>query len=542
MTTNPSTEGQSVATTAANAGAEVTRRRVIGAAAGSLAAASGLAAVTSPSRAAPRRRRQGYPFTLGVASGDPLPTAVVLWTRLAVDPTNGGGMPPDPLPVQWRVATDEAMTNVVREGTAPAHPDGAHSVHVDVDGLQPGADYFYQFKQASHLSAVGHTRTAPTVGSQLSSLRVAHASCQNYTAGFFTAHPHLAAEDLDLVIWLGDYIYDTPGRPIAGREHDPPYSIRTLADFRARHTQYKLDPDLQEAHRAHPWVITLDDHDVINDYASFTVGGHPEMTPEDVAAIRTTAFRTAYEHLPIRRRPEGAYYRLYRGYEYGDLVSMNVLDNRQFRTFREPACSPDERDEHGWCPADLDPERTTLGSEQTDWLLGRLTESQALWNVLANPTVFAQRDRDKDPEQTEFNRDAVLERQRILDAVIEAGLGNVVVLSGDSHRSSVYDVPPRYDGPLDAAPVATEFDGTSITSGGDRSPDGHYNDDPQNNPHRLYFDLTHGYTVSTFTRDEMTAEFKAVGTVESPSAGLRSMCTWRVDHGQPGAHLVNGGP
>lgn len=482
------------------------------------------------------------PFTLGVASGDPLANAVVIWTRLAPEPLDpDGGLGPRAQPVEWQVATDEQMTKVVHSGVVRTGADSAHSVHVDVTGLAPAETYFYRFRCGRHVSPVGRTRTAPAPRSRPEQIRFAHASCQNYTAGHFTAHPHLADEDLDFVVWLGDYIYDTPGKPIPGRTHRPPYSVRSLEDFRTRHTQYKLEAGLQAAHAAHPWIITLDDHDVINNLCTFRVGGHPEMDEAYVAGLRQRAFQAAYEHLPIRRRPRGAYYDLYRGYDFGDLVALSILDQRQYRSFREPQCAEDDQDPSGYCPADLDPDRTSMGREQTAWLLRRLRRSRVHWNVLGSPMIFTQKDRNPEPGSVQWNRDAVVERQQICDVIRSQGIANVVLVAGDSHANFVFNTPPRFDGDLTAPPIATEFDGTSMTSGGDRADREEYFPDPENNPHQMFYNNAHGYTVCEARRDRLTATFRAVSTVEATTASVRTLCTWSVASGSPGAELISRG-
>src|SRR5690606_17198521 len=201
------------------------------------------------------------PFTLGVASGDPLPDSVILWTRLAPDPLaeDGlGGMPDKPVDVQWQLAADERFRDVVASGTVRARPDRAHSVHVEAGGLRPGAQYFYRFRAEGEISPVGRTKTAPAPGSRLDSFAFAFASCQSYTHGHYTAQAHLAEEDLDLVAFLGAYIYETGEAGEIGRPHAPARETESLADYRIRHAQYKTDTDLQAAHAAFPWAVVFD--------------------------------------------------------------------------------------------------------------------------------------------------------------------------------------------------------------------------------------------------------------------------------------------
>lgn len=222
-------------------------------------------------------------FSLGVASGDPLPEAVVIWTRLAPQPLDGGGMPDRPVRVRWEVAEDERFHRVVQRGVALAHPLLGHSVHVDVQGLRPDSVYHYRFRAGDEISPVGRTRTAPAPHSRPRLLRFAFASCQDYQAGFYTAHRHLAAEDLAFVAFLGDYIYEGPANPAAIRQHDGTGEPITLAQYRNRHARYRTDPDLQSSHAAFPWIVTFDDHEVDNNWA--------DEIPQDPALQSPEAFR-----------------------------------------------------------------------------------------------------------------------------------------------------------------------------------------------------------------------------------------------------------
>src|SRR5713101_2800690 len=244
------------------------------------------------------------PFTLGVASGDPLPDGVVLWTRLAPDPLTGGGMGTAPVDVGWLVARDDAMRDVVLSGMSVAAPDLAHSVHVEVSGLEPDRVYWYRFRAGGAESPIGRTRTAPAAGAVPGALRFAFASCQNYTQGYYTAHANLAREDLQAVLFLGDYIYEGTARGDIVREYSKRGWSFSLADYRDRYAQYKTDRDLQAAHAAFPWIVTWDDHEVENNYA----GGIEKEDPRNKAALveRAAAYLAFYEHMPVRTpRPQG---------------------------------------------------------------------------------------------------------------------------------------------------------------------------------------------------------------------------------------------
>lgn len=513
------------------------RRGFLGAA--GLLAATGLPAVL-PARGAV----SDDPFTLGVASGDPLPTAVVIWTRLAPDPARRtGGMPDQNVPVEWKVATDEQFRHVVRSGTATARPDYVHSVHVDVRGLQPSAEYFYQFRQGRHTSPVGRTRTAPQTGSALRSLKFLVASCQSYPNGYYTAYGHVADEDAAFLLFLGDYIYDSTGTSPYGRNHEPNSLVITLDDFRLRYALYKTDPTLQEAHAALPWMIMEDDHDVRNNY-----GGTWDRygdSRDDVLVRRANAYRAQWEHAPLRQAqfPQGPDYPLYRRFSYGDLATVSILDERQFRSDPPTGCDVGETD-GGYCPSQLDPSRSMLGAEQLGWVLDGLSRSRTHWNVIGNPVFFTQRDHDPDPEVRSFNVDTwdgfVADRQKILDHIVEHKIDNMVLVTGDSHQNWVQNTPPNFRD-WDARPVATEYLGTSITSGGERTPVELYHPDPVQNPQLLFENNGHGYLACTLTKDLWQTDYRVVDTVAAPTSPIRTMCRWATENRNPGAQLVSKG-
>jgi alkaline phosphatase D len=473
------------------------------------------------------------PFTLGVASGDPLPDGVVLWTRLAPDPLaeDGlGGMPDRAVPVEWQVATDERFGNVVAAGAEIARPEEAHSVHVEVAGLQPAAEYFYRFRVGQEISPAGRTKTAPAMGARLDRFAFAFASCQNYPAGFFNAHAHLAAEDLDLVAFLGDYIYEGGDQGTLGRGHAPAREIWSLADYRLRHAQYKTDADLQSAHAAFPWAVVFDDHEVENNWADeiSQADGEPDADPAVFLERRARAFQAYYEHMPLRRgqRPVGPVVPLYRRLTFGDLVDFYLLDTRQYRS-----------DQVGDAQR-ADPNRTILGAEQKDWLRRAVAGPTAAWNVLAQQVFFSQRD-FASGEETDFSDDAwdgyLVERNEIRDHL--AAASNPVVLTGDVHASYVCDVKDDFDDPASAT-IATELVGTSITSGGDGE-DQRPSDlvQFQENPHIKFINRNRGYVRNIVTRTEWTADYRVVDYVSRPGAPVRNRATFVIENGKPGAAL-----
>lgn len=260
------------------------------------------------------------PFTLGVTSGDPLPDSVVLWTRLAPKPLQAdGGMLDRQVPVNWKVATDDNMHNVVKDGAAHARPEHAHSVHVEPEGLDPNTEYYYQFRVGPYQSPVGRTKTAPTTDMNVDEFNFAFVSCQRYVDGYYTSHQHLAEEDLDVAFHLGDYIYEDGGQGSLGRGHEPPRECQNLADYRIRYAQYKTDPNLQAAHAAFPWIVTWDDHEVENNYADEDDGA----PPEEFLERRAAAYQAYWEHQPLRRSrmPDGPNLPLYRRFTFGQLAS-----------------------------------------------------------------------------------------------------------------------------------------------------------------------------------------------------------------------------
>jgi alkaline phosphatase D len=499
-----------------------------------IAAASQLGGCTS----AQPLRFDKNPFTLGVASGDPLPDGIVLWTRLAPDPLHGGGMAAAPVDVAWEVARDEAMKDVVRSGIASASAELAHSVHVDVSGLEADRPYWYRFRAGDAESPTGRTHTAPAFGATAPRMRFAFASCQNYAHGYYTAHANLAREDLDAVIFLGDYIYEGTARGNVIRDYAKTGWSFTLADYRDRYAQYKADRDLQAAHAAFPWILTWDDHEVENNYA----GGIAKDDQHKAALLeRAAAYQAYYEHQPLRGpRPQGPDVRLYRSISYGDLVTFFVLDTRQYRSPEVPLCREQDETPSGYCPASLDPTRTMLGADQRGWLLGELGSSRAQWNVVAQSVRFAQQDSNPDPAKHTFDgvdnwMGYITDRQVILDQL--AKTKNPLVISGDSHVNFVYDLRRDFADPRSPV-VGAELLGTSISSEGDPSPPSTQFDPSAKNPQLRFFDNHRGYVRCSIERSRLTADFRVVSTVREPTATVSTIASFAIDDGRPGAHRI----
>jgi alkaline phosphatase D len=477
------------------------------------------------------------PFMLGVASGDPLPDGVVLWTRLAPDPLDGGGVRSTPVAVDWLVARDDAMKDVVRSGQVRALPDLAHSVHVEVDGLESDRVYWYRFRAGGVESPVGRTRTAPAAASPAQRLRFAFGSCQNYPQGYYTAHAHLAREDLDVVLFLGDYIYEGAERGVA-REYAKrgSWGFR-LSDYRERYAQYKSDPDLQASHAAFPWIVTWDDHEVENNYAGAIDKGDPGN--KAALARRAAGYQAFYEHMPVRvPRPQGPDLKLHRALSFGDLATFHVLDTRQYRSPEVALCSEADAAPSGYCPASIDPSRTMLGPEQRSWLLGGLAGSASAWNFVAQSVRFAEMDSSPLPSTKRFDgvdnwMGYVADRQAILERFVRTR--NPVVLSGDSHVNFLYDLKLDFSDP-GSPTVGTEILGTSISSEGDPFIEQTLFDPSSKNPQLRFFDNHRGYVRCTLERGRLVTDFRAVSTVREPTAIVRTIASFVVEDGHPGAH------
>jgi alkaline phosphatase D len=464
---------------------------------------------------------------------------VVLWTRLAPDPLNGGGMGPDDVTVDWEVFQDEGLTRPVRRGRARARARGAHTVHVTVDGLAPDRWYWYRFGALGERSRVGRTRTMPDRGALADRVRFALCSCQDYQNGYWAAYRDIAEQDVDLVVHVGDYIYEYAPNPTAVRQHTGGETM-TLADYRNRYALYRLDPDLQEAHARYPFLVTWDDHEVENNHAGDR-SEEPGVGPEEFRARRAQAYQAYYEHLPLARstKPRGADMTLYRQLDFGRLASFFMLDGRQFRT-PQPCGSQLVVPE---CPGTYDPDGSFLGAKQERWLLKRLGRSTARWNVLAQQVMMMRGDLGAAIGSATpfFNPDAwdgyQVQRRRILDFLARERIGNPIVLTGDIHSAWVADLKPDFLDP--ASPVvATEFVCTSISSSFPETfvPLIEANLGPTSrNPHIKFFEGRHrGYTLCEVTPGQWRADFRIVDTLTDPSSTVRTAASWVVDAGTPG--------
>jgi alkaline phosphatase D len=475
------------------------------------------------------------PFQLGVASGDPTANGAVIWTRLAPDPlTPDGGMDPDKVKVAWEIATDDAMRHVVRRGTAVATPDLAHSVHVEINKLLPDRWYWYRFRAGDAESQIGRLRTMPMDDSSPSELRMAFASCQNYQTGYFTAYEHMAKDELDLVVHLGDYIYEHGEQKDAIRKHVAG-ELKTLDDYRMRHSQYKTDPLLQAMHARCPWLVTWDDHEFCNDSNRDGQGRDRQTDSAKYLARRAAAYQAYYENMPLRHTslPHGPSMQLYRKQSFGRLAEFLMLDGRQYRT-------PQPNDD---MPSDINdaarsPKNTMLGTRQFGWLKDSLTGSTATWNTLANQVIMAQIDRREGPER-QFPMDDwcgyIHERNELMGFIRERKIGNVVVITGDNHTNWVNDL--RIDDLRSETPVvATELVGTSINSGGNG---GEFTERGKaimaENPGVRFYNNERGYVRCTITPKTWRSDFRTVAQVDKPGAPIVTRASFVVEAGRAGA-------
>jgi len=478
------------------------------------------------------------PFAIGVASGYPTPRGVILWTRLVTEATSGRSALSGVIEVEWEVASDEAFRKIVRRGRELAVPEWGHSVHAEVAGLEPGRPYWYRFHVPDVTSPVGRTRTAPEPGAADDRLRFAFASCQQYEQGYYAAYRHMSADDLDLVVHLGDYIYESSWGRRHVRSHDAPEPI-TLEDYRRRYALYKSDPDLRAAHAAFPWIVTWDDHEVDNDYANDL--SQDRDPPGLFLKRRAAAYQAYYEHMPLPKwaQPRGPNMQLYCRWAFGALAQFHVLDSRQHRTYQP--CPREGRSGGSLVAAEAcrelwSPGSTLLGRAQEQWLGQGLNKSSARWNVIAQQTLMAQVDRrpgDGKAFWTDGWDGYPLARRRLLREIEERRITNPVVIGGDVHMSVIADLKTDFDDPR-APVIATEFVGTSISSQG--LPSRRIEAWLPDNPHVKYADPTRrGYTVMELSAKRCLVQLRTLDDVRNPESRIRTIRSFVVQNGRPGA-------
>ena len=525
-----------------------------------LAAAAGALTILPFGSAGAQVRFGSPPFQLGVACGDPSADGFVIWTRLAPEPFDPTVLGQTIFEVSWEVADDASFTRIAKQGMAWARPHLAHSVHVVVDGLQPGREYFYRFRLGRYESATGRALTCPAPDAGVAALRFAFASCAHYEQGYFSAYRYMADDRPDLIMMLGDYIYEDAWGERRVRLFDPIEAI-TLDDYRRRYTQYRTDPDLQAAHAACPWLVTWDDHEVDNDYVSLTsehelCGG--EAVRQSFPARRAAAYQAWFEHMPVRPsrlRPDMGI-QIYGSIDWGSLARFYVLDTRQYRSAQVCPNLPNVQRcdfERGRkilfggagggahvnpnepvCKAALaDPARTMLGAEQERWLDGALAESRAAWNVLTQNvmlmTVFE--DRGSGPNIfTDAWAGYPPARERLLASLAKHRTANPVVLTGDIHSFWINEV-------ANAAgrPAAVELVTSSIaTTTYDKSATL-----PLNPGTRFHNGLTNGYVRCELERGKLRTDVVAIDNREDPRSGRSVLASFDVQSGDPHVHRIS---
>jgi len=470
------------------------------------------------------------PFRHGVASGDPLPDAVLLWTRVTV------GSVPGPVSVEWRLALDPELEQVVALGTRVTDGSTDHTLHVDATGLDSDTTYYFQFRALGLTSPRGRTKTLPA--GPVARMRLGVVSCANYPGGFFNVYGLLAAADVDLVLHLGDYIYEYPdlqfgvGAPI-GRAPDPAHEIVSLDDYRRRHAQYKTDPDLQEVHRQHPFIAVWDDHELAND--SYQTGAQNHQADEgDFQARKQSALQAYLEWMPIRANRASEI--LYRSFACGDLLDLVLLDTRHAgRDAPVDRCDPAQLE---------DPARQLLGAVQEGWLSERLAASQARgarWRLIAQQVIFAPRAQLGGCVQSSDSWDGYgASRTRVLDALERDGIDNVVVLTGDAHSSWGMDVardpfePSGYDPETGRGSRLVEFVAPAVSSPAAGTSEQSI---LATHPHVKFTDqFRQGYLLLDVTPARALAEWHLVPTVREPSAEVEVSAVLQTLSGQP--HLI----
>jgi len=481
-----------------------------------------------------------YPFTLGVASGDPWPDGFVLWTRLAPRPLEPGyGMPQAVFEVSWEVAADEGFRTVVRQGNAPATPEWGHSVHVELAGLNPARQYWYRFLIDGHASTVGTVRTAPAGGVSVDRVRVGVAGCQNYEHGYYTAYKYMAADGLDAIFHYGDYLYEGQ----QGRRTDIPVIREHLGaepmdieSYRRRYAQYKLDEDLQAAHASAAFLMTYDDHEVDNNWAG--IHDQDGTDPATFLVRRHAAMRAWYENLPVRlaQRPRPDGIQMYRRLDYGNLLRVHLMDTRQYRD--DQICTGDNA--RHCRSADLLQTGSLLGNTQHEWLEQGLDNSFG-WNLMAQQVVVMPFDRRETLDAPNVVAGDSWSgypqsRRRLVEAIRNKQVRNAIIATGDVHQNIVGYLPARDEEP-DRDQVAVEFVCTSISSLGDgqdrkvRGPD--FREIIARNPNLLFANGQRGYQVFNVTPKEWRTDIMKVDRVSDRSGQLSRLASFTVEPDSP---------
>lgn len=472
-----------------------------------------------------RPRLTTDPFALGVASGDPTSSGMVLWTRLA-------GVEEDAR-VAYEVAEDQGFRRIVRAGTVIAPRARGGSTHVELEGLRPGRTYFYRFHFAGAVSRVGRSATVAHAPQRA---RLALTSCQHWEQGWFSAYRDMIAQAPNAVIQVGDYIYEKSfGRGPTVRSFGTTEPV-TLEEYRARHALYRSDPDLADAHAALPFIVTWDDHEVENDYAG--LNGVVTRDPAAFARRRAAAYQAYFEHMPIapsRLRPNGEV-RLFRRFGWGDLLTLHVLDTRQYRS-AQPCPSANKRGGQVvvGCAEREAPGATMLGHAQEAWLSDGLVRERARWSLIAQQTLFARLHlpATSDAAYTDIWDGYAANRSRLIERLARPNIRNPVLLGGDVHSFWVNDVQRDPERP-DSQTIATEFVTSCLASR--NGPEALFAPAQRLNPHVRFLDNAHaGYTLIEVVPDRLSVDMRAVDKLSDKASGCRSLARYAVADGRPGA-------
>lgn len=492
------------------------------------------------------------PFQLGVASGDPWPDGFVIWTRVAPFPLSvDGGMPNKAVDVKWEVALDPLFKNIAKTGTAQAHPDLHHTLHVEVSGLKPMTRYYYRFSIANYQSPTGTAKSAPALNQMPEKVSIAVVGCQHYEAGYYTAYDYLSKEpDIDLVFHYGDYIYEGPAGKgcdrgyedlhvsLPERQHIGP-EIKTLLQYRIRHAQYRSDKDLQASHAASAYAMTFDDHEVDNDWGADI---EEKGEKKDIFLLRrAAAFQAWYEYMPVRlkQKPNGPDILAYRSLDYGQMLRINLLDTRQFRS---PVLCTEAKIKNGYdktnyCRTESTQGEQFLGTVQEAWLDKQMQHDKR-WNILAQQVQVMPWLRYNKAGNAYFSKDTwngyPYARKRLIESIKQnAPNGNTVILSGDLHEYFAGNIPSDLDD-YNSPSIATEFLTTSISSVGDGQliRPGH-EDVLKLNPHIKFNNDQRGYQVLNFYKDYMRTDLKVLDFVEKQGGTLSTAASFEVEYGKP---------
>ncbi|MGB0839924.1 MAG: alkaline phosphatase D family protein [Chitinophagales bacterium] len=466
------------------------------------------------------------PFYHGIASGDPLPDGVILWTRV----TPEGQNPDENIVVTWEMATDKDLNNVVQSGETTTDLAKDYTVKVDVSGLEPATTYYYGFTALGMNSLTGRTRTAPEGDSE--QLKFAVVSCSNYQHGYFNAYARIAERnDLDAVIHLGDYIYEYGSNVFASdsldRGHEPETEILSLGDYRTRHSFYKLDPDLRAIHQQHPFIVTWDDHEIANNAWTEGAQNHTDATEGDYQERRNVARQVYFEWMPIR---DTEAQRVYRKLSYGNLLDLVMIDTRHE--------GRNEQVDDLTSAEYADTNRTILGETQYEWLTNELENSTAQWKIIGNQVIFAPLLLEAITAVSPLAEAIIYdvwegypyERNRLLEFIDEQDIDNVAVLTGDIHTTFAFDMPlypddtAAYNPETGEGSIAVELIVTSVTSDGINEVVGDANAELFTtlalalNPHLKKVNLfDHGYFVLDVTPEQLQADWYVIDQRHEPS-------------------------